>query len=71
MIMCQRFNMQLLTVTSSEEQQDLRTSLLDNGMAKVLNNRFWIAGTDLHAVGEWTWMTNGQPMMPYSNWQFG
>lgn len=66
---CRRIDAELMTIKSSEEQRNIEQTIIDSGMVWV--DRFWMAGTDLHAQGEWTWMNSGRPMRPYTNWAPG
>lgn len=66
---CRRLNAELLTIKNSEEQDNVEQSIYDAGMEWV--ERFWLAGTDLHAQSEWAWMTTGRPTRAYSNWAPG
>lgn len=68
---CKRFNMELLTIESDEEQQNIVKFVLDSGLIGLMDHSFWMAGTDVHGRGNWTWMTTGLTLTQYTNWKPG
>uniref|UniRef100_A0A023EGW4 Putative cpij000440 serine protease n=1 Tax=Aedes albopictus TaxID=7160 RepID=A0A023EGW4_AEDAL len=62
---CQYYGLQLASVTSSEDNQQL--SKLVNRSARG-NDTFWLAGTDVGREGKWVWITTNKLVLHFSNW---
>uniref|UniRef100_A0A023EFA0 Putative c-type lectin n=1 Tax=Aedes albopictus TaxID=7160 RepID=A0A023EFA0_AEDAL len=62
---CQYYGLQLASVTSSEDNQQL--SKLMNRSARG-NDTFWLAGTDVGREGKWVWITTNKLVLHFSNW---
>uniref|UniRef100_A0A1Q3G035 Putative cpij000440 serine protease n=1 Tax=Culex tarsalis TaxID=7177 RepID=A0A1Q3G035_CULTA len=65
---CQFFGLQLASIRTEEENEQLRHLLVQ---PEHNSSTFWLGGTDLGLEGHWIWITSNSLLIAFSNWAFG
>ncbi|KAJ8937495.1 hypothetical protein NQ318_011494 [Aromia moschata] len=64
---CRYHGMQLLSITSNEENEFLQSEIVKSG---IVDPALWTSGTKMPDGTQWIWMSTGRPLI-YTNWGIG